>query len=238
MADIRMHDVLHKYGFSGLADNFEREKITPDIVCLLSAQDMQKLGITNTVDMMKLRIECLKYGSNKPEMDYSYGSLKFDIPQVTLQNLLEQGFISEIAKLLVVSERTVYRRMAQFSLSKNNFSSICDEDLDFTLSEIAKDYPRCGENMLRQMLMVKGIRVQRWRLRDSIHRIDPHGVSERKAGRLKRRVYNVMGPNQLWHVDTNHKLVRWRFIIVGGIDGFSRLVTFLQCRDNNTSKSV
>ena len=53
-----------------------------------------------------------------------------------------------IAKLLVVSERTVYRRMAQFSLSKNNFSSICDEDLDFTLSEIAKDYPRCGENML------------------------------------------------------------------------------------------
>ena len=81
-------------------------------------------------------------------MDYSYGSLKFDIPQITLQNLLEQGFISEIAKLLVVSERTVDRRMAQFSLSKNNFSSIFDEDLDFTLSEIAKDYPRCGENML------------------------------------------------------------------------------------------
>ena len=44
--------------FCGLADNFEREKITPDIVCLLFAQDMQKLGITNTVDMMKLRIKC------------------------------------------------------------------------------------------------------------------------------------------------------------------------------------
>ena len=43
MADIRMHDVLHKYGFSGLADNFEREKITPDIVCLFSAQGMKKL---------------------------------------------------------------------------------------------------------------------------------------------------------------------------------------------------
>ena len=71
--------------------------------------------------MMKLRIECLKYGSNKPEMDYSYGSLKFDIPQVTLQNLLEQGFISEIAKLLVVSERTVYRRMGSFSVSRYNF---------------------------------------------------------------------------------------------------------------------
>ena len=74
MANIRMYDVLYKYGFSYLADNFEREKITPDIVCLLSTQDMKKLEITNTVDMMKLRIECLKYGSNKPKMDYNYGS--------------------------------------------------------------------------------------------------------------------------------------------------------------------
>ena len=44
---------------------------------------------------------------------------------------------------------------------------------------------------------------------------------KRKKGRLRRRVYNVQGPNHLWHVDTNHKLVRWNFIIVGGIDGFS-----------------
>ena len=79
---------------------------------------------------MKLRIVSLKYRSNDPKKDYSYGSLKFDIPEVTLQNLLEQGFmLSEIAKMLVVSECNVYRRMAQFILSKFNFSSICDEDL-------------------------------------------------------------------------------------------------------------
>ena len=130
MTDIRMYDVLHRYGFSNLADNLERDKITPGILCLLSTQDMKKLEITNTVDMMKLRIVSFKYGSNNPKKDYSYGPLKFDIPEVTLQNLLEQGFmISEIAKMLVVSECNVYRRMAQFSLSKYNFSSICDEDL-------------------------------------------------------------------------------------------------------------
>ena len=67
---------------------------------------------------------------------------EFDISQVTLQNLLEQKLnISEIAKMQVVSERTVYRRMAQFSLSKYNFSSICDEVLDFTMSEIEKIFP-------------------------------------------------------------------------------------------------
>ena len=118
-------------------------------------------------------------------MDNNYGSLKFYIPQIPLEILLEQGFmISEIANILAVSERTFYRRMAQFSLRKYRFSSICDEDLEFTLSEIAKDYPQCGDNMLRQMFMVKGISVQSWRQRDSIHRLDPHGVSERKAGRL------------------------------------------------------
>ena len=31
---------------------------------------------------------------------------------------------------------------------------------------------------------------------------------------------------------TNHKLIRWHFIIAGGTDGFSRLVTFLRCEDN------
>ena len=91
----------------------------------------------------------------------------------------------------------------------------------------------CDENMLRQMLIVQGIR----RLRDSIHRIDTYGVRARKTGRLHRRVYDVMGPNHLWLIDTNHKLVRWRFVVMGGVDGFSRMVMFLKCSDNNTSKT-
>lgn len=70
-------------------------------------------------------------------------------------------------------------------------------------------------------MTLKGIMVSKWRLRDSIHRMDAHGVSERKGGRLRRRVYDVANPNNLWHKDTNHKLVRWRFIIERGIDGFS-----------------
>ena len=86
------------------------------------------------------------------------------------------------------------------------------------------------------MLIVQGVRIQRWRLRDSIHRIDTFGVRARKTGRLQRRVYNVMGPNHLWHIDTNQKLVHWRFVM-GGIDGFSIMVMFLKCSDINTSKT-
>lgn len=53
-----------------------------------------------------------------------------------------------------------------------------------------------------------------------------------------RRTYSVSGPNALWHLDGNHKLIRWRLVIHGAIDGFSRLVTFLHCSDNNRSETV
>lgn len=38
--------------------------------------------------------------------------------------------------------------------------------------------------------------------------------------------------------DGNHKLVHWRLVIHGGIDGFSRMVVYLQCRDNNRATTL
>lgn len=69
-------------------------------------------------------------------------------------------------------------------------------------------------------------------MRESLHRIDSDGIHERTKNKLQRRVYSVQAPNHLWHVDTNHKLIRWNFIIAGGIDGFSRFVVFLKCTNN------
>ena len=40
------------------------------------------------------------------------------------------------------------------------------------------------------------------------------------------------------HVDTCHKLIRWRFIIAGGIDGFSRYIVYLKCIDNNKAETI
>ena len=75
------------------------------------------------------------------------------------------------------------------------------------------------------------------RIRDSIHRIYHDAVDSRKKGRLHRRVYNVKGPNHLWHIDTNHKFVRWYFI-VGVIHGFSRLPVTVECQNNNKAETV
>ncbi|CAC5385149.1 unnamed protein product [Mytilus coruscus] len=198
------------------------------------------LGIPNATDMMKLRSESVKYGTSKPQKIGGYsGATKFDIDKLTLDNLLDCGFqISEIAKLLLVSERTIYRRMAHFGLSKLKFSEIDDDGLERVVSETIKDFPMCGEQMLRQLLKSKSLKIQRWRFRDIIHEIGSSGVQARKAGRLHQRTYNVMASNHLWHIDTNHKLIRWRFVIIGGVDGFSRMIMFLSCNDKNTSKTV
>ena len=38
--------------------------------------------------------------------------------------------------------------------------------------------------------------------------------------------------------DSHHKLIRWRIVTHGCIDGYSRLITFLKCSDNNRATTV
>ena len=49
--------------------------------------------------------------------------------------------------------------------------------------------------------------VQRSRTRQSIHRVK--GVQSQLHPPIQRRVYSVTGPNALWYLDGNHKLIRW-----------------------------
>ena len=40
------------------------------------------------------------------------------------------------------------------------------------------------------------------------------------------------------HVDGHHKLKRWRIEIHDAIDGYSRMITYLQCNNNNLAATV
>ena len=55
---------------------------------------------------------------------------------------------------------------------------------------------------------------------------------------IPRRTYNVTSPNSLWHIDGHHKLIRWKLVIHGGIDGYSRMIVYLKCSNNNKSEAV
>ena len=80
--------------------------------------------------------------------------------------------------------------------------------------------------------------VQRSRVRESIHRVDPVGVADRRRTTIKRRVYHVDHPNEVWHMDSNHKIIRWKFVIHGATDGFSRTIVMLKCATNNRADTV
>ena len=40
------------------------------------------------------------------------------------------------------------------------------------------------------------------------------------------------------NTDGHHKLIRWRLVTHRGIDGYTRLVVYLQCSNNNRSSTV
>jgi hypothetical protein len=123
--------------------------------------------------------------------------------------------------------------MAFYGPRKQEFSTISNQELDQEVLNLTQEFPYCGESMIGKMLFGKGIVEQGFCWRESLHRVDKPGIADRSKGRLHRRTYNVQGANHLWHIDTNHKLVRWHMIIFGVIDGFNRLPLVLVCLNNN-----
>ena len=78
-----------------------------------------------------------------------------------------------------------------------------------------------------------GISVKRDDVMHIVKEIDPVQSENRKARKLKRRIYCSLGPNAVWHADGYDKLKRYGFPIHGCVDGFSRRVLWLKvCRSN------
>lgn len=167
------------------------------------------------------------------------GRPRIPVDEKQLTFLVENDFrIKDIADILHCSKRTVERRMNEFSIKASDFSCISDAELDLHVSNILSNHRQCGEKTVAGQLRSQGYKVQRRRIRDTIHRVDPFGVELRSRSVLHRRVYQVKSPNSLWHLDGYHKLVRWNIVIHGAIDGFSRLIMFLKVSSNNYASTV
>ncbi|KAL1022511.1 hypothetical protein UPYG_G00028670 [Umbra pygmaea] len=92
--------------------------------------------------------------------------------------------------------------------------------------------------MLMGHLRSKDIIVQRRRVRESLQRVDSAGVLSRRRTAIAWRAYSVPHPNFIWHVDGNHKLIRWKFVVHAAIDGYSRMLMFLHCSNNNRAVTM
>ena len=184
-----------------------------DLVMADNVRKMQE--IVNQLERMLCDL------NNNDCEDYSYhlrvnfsgerGRPKIVITQQMLDYFFGLGFsASTTARLLHVSLRTLRRRMSEFGiLIRDQYSNISDEELDRTVATIQHQYPNCGYRMMQGYLRRLNHRVQQGRVRESMARTDPEGVISRWCHTVVRRTYSVQSPNALWHIDGNHRLIRY-----------------------------
>ena len=167
------------------------------------------------------------------------GRPKVHISVELYELMKEAGYsLTQIAEAFGTSRTTLWRRLKESNISDQKYSVISDHVLDYLIGNYQKRNPNCGEAMLQGYMSSIGLSVQRWRIRASISRVDPLRRRVRWHHQITRRRYYVPGSNSLWHIDGHHSLVRWRFVIHGGIDGYSRMIVYLCCSTNNKSSTV
>ena len=214
-----------------LLDSFET--VSENVMhCLMQSYNLLSRSTNDT-----------RRNNNQAPLNNSTGSVgrpSLIISKEQIEYLMECNFtVNEMSDILGVSKRTVERRMNQYELTNmNRFTAINDEQLDAIVSEIKGSSPDCGSKLLSGYLRARNIHVQRRRVRESLTRVDPLGIQARRCRTVHRRVYNVSRPLALWHLDGNHKLIRWRFIVHGCVDGYTRIPVYLKCSTNNKANTV
>jgi hypothetical protein len=98
---------------------------------------------------------------------------------------------------------------SELRLEGEKWTEMNNDTLDEHVKELLADNHRIGANNMKVRLENVGIRVPRERVREAMQRVDPTGVALRSRRAIKRRSYHVHGPNSLWHLDGNHKLIRY-----------------------------
>ena len=139
----------------------------------------------------------------------------------------------------MVSRTTLWRRCQALGLiSIHSGPRISDIELDAVIQMLVRRFPNCGSVMMWGHLHAYGIIVPRRRVRESLLWVSPRLVELHSSTTIVRRRYNVESSNALWHMDGLHCLIRWRIVIHGGIDGYSRRVVYVRASDNNRASTV
>lgn len=135
-----------------------------------------------------------------------------------------------LASCLGVDKKTLKRIMEEFGLSID-YSRVTEQRLHELAGQFKIMRPSQGYRMFEAWLFAMGICLPIHQIRKAM---DPVDRALRKPGQRKGRgAYEVEGSNTLWHLDGHHKLIRWRFVIHGIIDGFDRTVSsFPPCTRN------
>lgn len=140
--------------------------------------------------------------------------------------------------MLGISHQTLYRRLKEYDIDNETYTNISMAELNELLAQFKAQHPNYGEVMLQGHLANMGIKIPRAKLRTAIHNVDHANTVCRRSHVINRRVYTAPHPNAVWHIDGNHKMIRWRLVIHAGVDGFTRCVVYMRCANNNCASTV
>jgi hypothetical protein len=157
-----------------------------------TSADDEKMDCLLSKNSVQLVVDQQRVARNEP--------IVVDIDQIC--HLRSIGFTwMSISQLLDISLSTLYRRQMEENLTNDlRLSDITNDELVMKIQEIWQSMPNCGERMLNGSLRSSGVIVQRWRLRQAIHSIDPVSSGLRWYSRIQRKPYLVPGPMSLWHI--------------------------------------
>jgi hypothetical protein len=162
-----------------------------------------------------------------------------------LVGMLANGHtIKKISEKAGTCARTIKRRMEANGLEM--YTPLENDEKEATVMEWSARHGYSGWNMLHGALLAKGYRLHKCEVKALLRAADPEASMRRCVPRhpsphlqqndfpciysytslhsrwrqcIERKMYEVAGPMSLWHVDGNHKLILWKFVIHGGIDG-------------------
>jgi hypothetical protein len=161
----------------GCSDNLDGVLIRVEVIfqCLTWVKPIfsPSTNHSNLMSSLSEMISCI-HSSMWDQSILGRGRLTLDIPEHALSSLLELDFTQvEIAEIIGCSTRTVHRRILDFGLSRfTEYTQISDSQLDDLVGDFVSNFPTAGQKTLAGHLSTLGYRIQRFRIRESLHRVD------------------------------------------------------------------
>ncbi|KAJ8017685.1 hypothetical protein HOLleu_44735 [Holothuria leucospilota] len=135
---------------------------------------------------------------------------------------------------IIISNRHLKRLINRGGLfRRKNHDNIVDVAL-FVNNELERSGNLHGYRWFRQKLRNSGFMIDKETVRSLLLVLDPEGVAIRRRRRLRRRRYNGIGPNYVWHIDSYDKLKPFGICINGCIDGETRYVLWVEAHTTSS----
>ena len=127
--------------------------------------------------------------------------------------------VSKLSWMIGIHRNTLRSYLKKYKINYQH-TPISDDDLDLLIKHFRSIKPQAGLQYLSGSLRRHGLCIQRQRIAESLHQMDPLGRVLHCHTTVHRRQYQVSCPNALWHMNGHHKLIHWGIVIHGIVDGY------------------